>query len=327
MKKRLISLLLLICLTLSLFSCTANRKEDDKLTILCTLFPQYDWLRNITEGAEGVELSLIIANGSDPHSYQPTATDIMNISNCDVLVYLGGDSDMWLREALERSNNENITKVALSELDGITLREISASSHSHEGHEHSHEGHEHSSVDEHLYLSLKNASVATKGLADALSAKDPENAELYAKNAEAYIEKLEGMGAEFESSLASLDEESRFMLFADRFPFVYLLSDYGVHYSAAFEGCTTDVDASFDTVIRLIEEADEHEIRYIAVTESSDKALAETVASSTKTNIEEIIVLNSMQAVTSSQIKNGADYISIMQENLNAIKKALRVTE
>lgn len=327
MKKRLISVLLLICLAFSLFSCTANRKEDDKLTILCTLFPQYDWLRNITEGVEGIELSLIIANGADPHSYQPTATDIMNISNCDVLVYLGGDSDAWLSEALERSGNESITQIALSELDGITLCEISASSHSHEGHEHSHEGHEHSSVDEHLYLSLKNASVATNALADALSAKDPENAELYAKNADAYIEKLEGMSADFEESLATLDDESRFILFADRFPFVYLLSDYDVHYSAAFEGCTTDVDAGFDTVIRLIEEADEHEIKYIAVTESSDKALAETVAFSTKTNIEEIIVLNSMQSVTSVQIKNGADYLSIMQENLNAINKALGITE
>ena len=329
MKKRLISVLLLICLAFSLFSCTASREKenDEGLTILCTLFPQYDWLRNITEGVEGIELSLIIANGADPHSYQPTATDIMNISNCDVLVYLGGDSDAWLSEALERSGNESITRIALSELDGITLREISASSHSHEGHEHSHEGHEHSSVDEHLYLSLKNASVATNALADVLSAKDPENAELYAKNAEAYIEKLEGMSADFEESLATLDDESRFILFADRFPFVYLLSDYDVHYSAAFEGCTTDVDAGFDTVIRLIEEADEHEIKYIAVTESSDKALAETVASSTKTNIEEIIVLNSMQSVTSVQIKNGADYLSIMQENLNAINKALGITE
>lgn len=327
MKKRLISVLLLICLAFSLFSCTANRKEDDKLTILCTLFPQYDWLRNITEGVEGIELSLIIANGADPHSYQPTATDIMNISNCDILVYLGGDSDAWLSEALERSGNESITRIALSELDGITLREISSSSHSHEGHEHSHEGHEHSSVDEHLYLSLKNASVATKALAEMLSEKDPENREIYIKNAEEYSARIEALGSSFEEDISALDDESRFMLFADRFPFVYLLSDYDVHYSAAFEGCTTDVDAGFDTVIRLIEEADEHEIKYIAVTESSDKALAETVASSTKTNIEEIIVLNSMQSVTSVQIKNGADYLSIMQENLNAINKALGITE
>ena len=116
------------------------------------------------------------------------------------------------------------------------------------------------------------------------------------------------------------------MLFADRFPFVYLLSDYRISYSAAFEGCSADVDAGFDTVIRLIKEVDAHNAKFVAVTETSDKALARTVISSTKTKNQEIITLNAMQAVTSSQIESGTTYLSVMKDNLNAVRRAVGIT-
>lgn len=329
--KKILSALLALCILLSLCACTASseQKSEAKLQILCTLFPQYDWLRNITNGVEGVEVSLIIANGTDPHSYQPTAADIMSISNCDMLVFVGGDSDTWVKKAIERSKNQNIKAVALTELEGITLQKISAESHSHEGH--SHEGHshgddhahEHSALDEHLYLSLNNAIAATVALTKELNELDPENAEAYSQNAADYASKLIGLNKSFEGDLARLDAESKFILFADRFPFVYLLSDYGIHYAAAFEGCTTDVDADFDTVIRLIHEADEHNVKYIAVTESADTALASTVISSTQSKDQKIITLNSMQAITKTQIENGATYLSVMEENINKVKTAL----
>ena len=328
MKKRLISTLLVFCAIFSLCSCASvnNKNSDGKIKILCTLFPQYDWLCNITAGIEKVEVSLIIANGTDPHSYQPTAADIMNISNCDMLVYVGGDSDTWVKKAIERSKNQDINAISLIELDNIKLHDISSSSHSHDEeshHEHSHEGHSHSTLDEHIYLSLDNACAAIEALSQELCVADPENKELYFKNSTEYMLKLKNLGERFKSNIESIPENERFVLFADRFPFVYLLSDYGIHYSAAFEGCTTDVDADFDTVIRLIHEADEHNVKYIAVTESSDKALANTVISSTKAKDQKIISLNSLQSITSSQINSGATYISIMEENMNAIKTVL----
>ena len=327
MKKRFICLLLMLCAVLSICSCGATNKESDgKIKILCTLFPQYDWLRNITSGVENVEVSLIIANGTDPHSYQPTAADIMSISNCDMLVYVGGDSDTWVKKAVERSKNSSLTEIALSEIDGIELHDISATSHTHEGHshgEHSHDGHSHGALDEHLYLSLENACVAVRELCGILCGIDPDNKELYIENAADYIIQLFALSENFRVDIEELPEDERFMLFADRFPFVYLLSDYGIHYAAAFEGCTTDVDADFDTVIRLIHEADEHNVKYIAVTESSDKALAQTVISSTKTRDQSIVALNSMQSVTRTQINNGATYLSIMEENINTVRTAL----
>ena len=329
MSKKIICVLLIICAILSLCSCTTSGKDDDgKIKILCTLFPQYDWIKNITAGVDNIEVSLIIANGTDPHSYQPTAADIMNISNCDMLIYVGCDSDTWVKKAIERSKNQDINTVALTELDGIALHDISSASHSHEGHdndEHSHEGHSHSALDEHLYLSLNNACEAVRALSNELCAIDSENRDIYVKNSLEYTLKLETLSQSFKTEVEKAPEENRFILFADRFPFVYLLSDYGIHYSAAFEGCTTDVDADFDTVIRLIHEANEHNVNYIAVTESSDKALANTVISSTNSKNQKIITLNSMQSITKTQIENGVTYLSIMRENINQVKIALNI--
>ena len=334
MSRKIICALLILSIALSLCSCaTSNASSNDEasgtnLKILCTLFPQYDWIRNITKNAEGVEVSLIITNGTDPHSYQPTAKDILNISNCDIIVYVGGDSDAWVKKAIERSKNQDIKAIALTELSGIELHDISASSHAHEGdsHEgHSHEGHSHSALDEHLYLSVNNARRAVSALTSELCTADPTNRELYLKNSLEYTIKLNNLTQDFEYEVSQIPEHDRFMLFADRFPFVYLLSDYDIHYSAAFEGCTTDVDADFDTIIRLIREADEHDVRYIIITDGSDGSLANTIISSTKSKNQKIITLNSMQSITQSQIDGGATYISLMKKNINGVREALGI--
>lgn len=323
--KKLLCLLLVLALALPLFSC-ARKEDDGKIRILATLFPQYDWLRQVVGDSETVKLELLISNGTDPHSYQPTASDIAAISNCDMIVYVGGDSDNWVKKAIERSKNEDIITTVLTEIDGITLCNISSSSHSHEEHSHeehsheghSHEGHSHAAFDEHLYLSLKNAAVASKAFADELSKLDPKNKELYLKNAEEYAKELLSLDGYLAEGVAATAEEP-FMLFADRFPFVYLLSEHHIHYAAAFEGCSADADAGFDTVIRLIKEADAHDVKYVTVTETSDKALANTVISSTKSKNQKILTLNSLQAITKAQIDGGATYISLMRENIDTI--------
>lgn len=325
--KRLICILLTLLLVLPILAGCAQQVNCGKIKIVCTVFPQYDWIRSILGNSEEIELSLIVQNGADPHSYQPTAADIMSISNCDMIVTLGGDSEQWVDEALQRAQGSDIKKIELSAIKGMTLHNVSSSSHSHEEHEHEHEhehGHGHSAFDEHLWLSVKNAMTATAALTDEICRLDEKNADTYKKNAEQYISSLAELDAEYEKAVSGIPEESRFMLFADRFPFVYLLSDYGIEYQAAFDGCTTDVDADFDTVIKLINEADTHGVSYIAVTESSDGALAQTVATSTKKDIE-IITLNSLQRVNEKDIKNGASYLGAMRENLAALKIALDV--
>jgi zinc transport system substrate-binding protein len=321
MKRILIFALLLALLIPYSFGCGAPADEE-RISIVCTLFPQYDWVRSIVGESKNVEVTLLIKNGSDPHSYQPTAADIMTVSNCDMIVYIGADSDVWVKDALKRANNESTLKVALSDIEGMTLHNVSSSSHDHGEHEeHSHGEHHHGVFDEHLWLSLRNAAIATEYLSERICALDKENEELYKANAKAYKDKLLALDLEYKTAIEAAGEHP-FMLFADRFPFVYLLEDYGIDYAAAFEGCTTDVDAGFDTVLRLIKEAEEHNVSHIAVTESSDKALAKTVAESAKGNIE-ITVLNSLQSVNTYQLANGYSYLSVMRNNLGAVRTAL----
>ena len=328
---RSVAFALLLAALFSCFGCGGRKSEDNgKIKVLCTMFPQYDWLSEIFGESEEIELSLIIQNGTDPHSYEPTAADILAISKADMIVYLGGESDKWVREALERSDNKDIVRVEISECEGVELHDISSASegHSHEGHahgHHDHEGHDHGTLDEHIWLSLHNAKAACKALAEAISKLDESGAERYSENAKAYIEKLDALDEKYEKAIGSVAETERFLLFCDRFPFVYLLEDYGIEYAAAFEGCSADADADFETVLRLIKEADEHAIEAVAVTESSNGALARTVLSSSRQGGGEIIVFNSLQSVNKGQIADGISYLSVMEENLNALKSALGI--
>ena len=326
MKKRLFCALALILvlslLSLPLSGCGTNTADDGKISIVCTLFPQYDWLRNIVGDVEGIELTLLIANGSDPHSYQPTAADILKISNCDMIVFTGADSDTWVQEALERANNKDIVQVPLSALEGMTLHDVSSHSHTHGEHEH-HLEDTHGAFDEHIWLSLSNAVTASRQLSSRLCALDPSNAKTYTENAEEYIKSLLKLSSDYASAAASASAEDKFVLFADRFPFVYLLSEYGIEYQAAFDGCSADVDADFGTVLTLIKEAEHHGAAYVCVTESSDKALATTVISSAKHTQMEILTFNSMQSLGSDDIDGGASYLGIMEENLKLLKTAI----
>lgn len=329
---RFVALAVLVCLILSvcLSLCACFDREDDgKIKIACTLFPQYDWLRSIVGESEAIELSLIVKNGTDMHSYQPTAADIMEISDCDMIVYLGGEVDTWVSEALQRAEREDIKKIALTECEGVTLRNISSTSGGHDhadGHSHGeHDGHSHGAFDEHLWLSLRNAARLCETLCDAVCELDADNAAIYRANAASYTSQINELDRKCSDAVASVDEHDRFMLFCDRFPFVYLLEDYGVEYSAAFEGCTTDVDADFATVLRLISELEEHSTGCVIITEGSDRALAETVTASARGFSGDILVMNSLQAVSLAQIAEGISYLSVMEENLGVMKLALGI--
>ena len=316
---RIIAVALLVSLCVPFFSCT-KKDDGEKIKIVCTLFAQYDWLRNIIGESDNVALSLLVDNGADVHSYQPTAADIMEISDCDMIVYLGSDIDTWVIEALERADNENTLKFAMTEREGITMHNISSESghHSHDGHDHSHDA-----LDEHVWLSLKNAVFFTGELCKVICELDPDGAESYRANAERYMGELLSLDAEFFAAVQNAKKD--FMLFCDRFPFVYLLEDYGIKYAAAFEGCSADVDADFATVLRMIKEADEHSLDCLIVTESSDRALANTVASSAKCEIERVLIMDSLQSVGAKRIDSGVTYLSAMRENLGVLKLALGV--
>ncbi len=306
-------------------------EEKKRIKVVTTIFPEYDWVRNVAGEAEGVDILLLLDSGVDLHSFQPTAEDIMNITNCDLFIYVGGESDEWVEDALKEAANENMKTINLLEAMGDMAKEeevidgMQEDDHDHEhdsddGDDHEHEGE--AEYDEHVWLSLKNASFLTERIAEVLSEIDPENGDTYKSNAASYIEELKRLDGEY----TDVTEKSSgdILLFGDRFPFRYLTDDYGLTYYAAFAGCSAETEASFETIKFLADKTDEYSLKYIMTIEGShDTKLAETIIQSTKDKDQEILSLDSMQSTTSNDAEEGATYISIMEKNLKVLEKAL----
>lgn len=317
----------ILCLALAaLFLCLSlvgcQKRENGKNgQIVCTSFAAYDWIRAILGDSETLSVSLLVSSGADLHSYQPTVADKVKLSESEMVVYIGGESDAWVGEWLAQASG--VRAVCLSEIEGVTLRNVSEHGDG-EGEAHLHEEgeeHAHASFDEHIWLSPKNAAVLTAYLAQELAKIDEENAALYRGNAEAYQTELALLGEAYAEMVAA--SQNRRVIVADRFPFVYLVEEYGISYCAAFAGCTTENEAGFETVVRLSRQADEWEARYLLVTESSDRKLAGSVIAATKDKNQEILSMNSMQAISSERIDSGVSYLSLMYENLDILRKAL----
>lgn len=315
-----------------------------RLHIVATTFPEYDWVRQILgDAADGVELTLLLADGVDLHSYQPSVGDIAKIANCDLFLHVGGPSDGWVHDALQTGGNPERTVINLLEVLGEAVKgeEIVEGMQHEDGHGHSHDEDDHdddghareeaygkaaagggaSVADEHVWLSLKNARTVSSHIAEVLERIDPDHAPVYAKNAEAYVGELEALDAAYRETVAHA--QNRVLVFGDRFPFRYLTDDYGIDYYAAFPGCSADTEASFETVVFLAQKTNALGLRYLLVTESSDLALANTIKENTDGRDQEILSLNAMQSVKAEDIASGATYLSIMEQNLAVLKKAL----
>ena len=314
--KRRIACLILACLLVALPLCGCSGEKDEaRVQIVCTVFPFYDWVRNIVGDVEGVEILWLSDNGSDLHSFQPSASDMIAIASADLTVYAGGMSDAWIEEALKNAKSES--GMPLFSVEGVRARPVAAEW----GHDHE-DGHDHD-ADEHLWLSLRNAAVCVEAISLRLCELDGENGEVYRANAEAYAKRLRSLDAGALEAF-SVAEAPR-ALFADRFPFVYLLEDYGIEYRAAFRGCTTDVDADFSTVIELARTLDEWSLRYVLVTESSDGSLADRVIRASSQKDCRVLRLTSMQAVRRSEAEEGLTYLSAMEQNFLILLQALEL--
>ncbi len=301
-----------LCLIPILSAMAGCSPEKERPTVLCTLFPIYDWVREIAGERQALDIQLLLSDGSDIHSFQPTAKDAITVGDADLVIRVGGVDDSFIAELMRGKGGVDLR---LSECEGITLRKAAiSSSHSHEDHSE----HEHP-IDEHIWLSLKNAAAGVDMICDALSALDPEGSQEYRKNADDYKARLLALDSRFASRAAAEDVPPA--VFADRFPFVYLAEDYDLEYEAAFEGCTTDAEASFDTIIRLSDRLNEWQLSRVFITESSDRRLAETVANMADGKEITIVTLNSMQSIRAEYLSDNTSYsyIKIMEEDLNLL--------
>ena len=317
----LILLFILSAQAFSLSGCAKNAEKiqtENKFSIVCTIFPLYDWTRQIIgDNAENMDLTLLMDNGADLHNYQLSVGDIVKISNCDVFVYVGGESDEWAGDILNQAANKNMVVLNLMEALGDRLKTEEIK----EGMENPGEpgGDDY---DEHIWLSLKNARILCSAIAGALSSLDAGGAEKYRANLAGYDKKLSELDLKYHAAIDSAPV--RTLLFGDRFPFRYLTDDYGLDYYAAFAGCSAESEASFKTVISLAEKTDELALKNIMVTESSDKKIAETIIRESKEKKQRILVLDAMQSLSANDAANGAAYLSIMESNLEILKEALR---
>ena len=302
-----------------------TEETDKKLNIVTTIFPEYDWTRAILgDRADDVNLTMLLDNGTDLHSFQPAVKDIMKVSSCDLLIYVGGESDQWIEDALESAQNKDMKTINLMEVLGDSIKEeetVEGMQESDHDHDHDHEDEEEKEYDEHVWTSMRNAEVICDAIAATLEEMDPENKEIYQSNAETYKEKLSALDEEYQETVDSAKQKT--LIFADRFPFRYLVDDYGLNYYAAFSGCSAESEASFKTVTFLAGKVDELGVKSVLTMEKSDDRIAQTVIENTKAKDQKILQLNSMQSITSEEIADGATYLSVMEDNLRVLKEAL----
>ena len=329
-----------------------EKGNSNKISIVCTTFPQYDWVKNILgEEAKRFDVTLLLDNGVDMHSYQPTVKDIATAGSSDLFIYVGGESDTWVADALKEAKNKDLKAINLMEtLDNFVKEEEvvegmqeerKSLGHSHEksskekqeqtqkeSHENSQEikgqkeaADEEPEYDEHIWLSIRNAEIMVKNIEKAIEHLDSDNAKVYQTNAENYIKKLNTLDKQYANTIQNAKYKA--ILFGDRFPFRYMADDYDLKYYAAFVGCSAETMAGFETVTFLAKKADELQLPVILTIENSDGRIAEAIKSNTTKKNQKILTMNSLQSVTKEQLADGITYLQVMQENLSVLSEAL----
>ena len=328
------------------------KDPNKKISIVTTIFPEYDWVREIVGNhADKFEITYLMNKGVDLHSYQASAEDIAKVSSADLFIYVGGESDTWAEDAIAEATNKDMKVINLLNslgsdvkeeevVEGMAAEDEHDHDHSEEAKDHDHseeaKDHDHSEedkdhdhakegeeveYDEHVWLSLKNAQKLVMDIEADIESLDPDNAADYAANAKAYVQKLDELDKEYQKAV---DESSvKYILVGDRFPFRYLVDDYGLKYSAAFVGCSAETEASFDTITFLAGKLDELGLKNVVTIENSNQKIAKTIIENTKNKDQGLLVLNSLQSVSQKDIDGGLTYLSVMKDNLEVLKKAL----
>ncbi len=316
---KLIPFLVLLLPALILCSCTQNVSapvNSSEVNILCTGFSQYDWAKNIAASVDTVNVDMLQKHGVDTHNFQPSADDIIRISNCSIIICTGGEADRPIFDILDSlGDNKPIVINMMAELEPHLI----SIDKNHSSQQHIH--YEFSDYDEHIWLSLKNAEILCKVISDNIISIDPDNAKTYESNTSAYLSKLSDLDKTYTDAINnSLRRE---IVFADRYPFAYISRDYGLTCYCAFPGCSAETDASFDTILSLSAKIDEFDLTSVMTIDRGTLNIDEAVISNSKKTDIKTLSLNSLQSVSDNEIQAGLTYISAMEENFEVIKEAL----
>lgn len=316
-------LCMILALLLLLSACGQSVEEDtdpDQLTVVATVFPAYDFARAV--GGDLADVQLLLPPGTESHSYEPTPADILAVQDCDLFIYLGGESDTWVETILESV-----------ELRGQTLRMVDCvpllEEETVEGMESYEEGHDHDhdeapglgevvGYDEHVWTSPKNAALITRAVGDKLAELDPANADTYAANSADYAAQIEDLDREFADFFAGV--EDRTMVFGDRFPLRYFAEEFNIDYYAAFPGCSTQTEPSAATIAFLTDKVREEHIPTVWYIEFSNHLVADSIAESAGVKTA---MFHTCHNVSADDLAAGATYVSLMEQNLETLRENL----
>ena len=289
-----------------LLGCSAPGGGTEGTSVVTTIFPLYDFAREVVGDDADIELTCLIDNKVDMHSYTPSSQDIMAIAQCDVFIYVGGESDTWVAKVLAQHPNENRMGIRCFDvLDGSLIAEDDP---------------DEDGFDEHVWLSLGNAAQMVDAIAGVLEQADSAHADAYRANADACIAQIQALDARYEQTLAGTN---RTLLIADRYPFAYLARDYDLTCFSAFSGCSAETEASFQVIAELADALNERGLTRVFVIDGNDPKIAQAIIAQAGAEGVEILSLNSMQAVAASDIEEGASYLSLMEENLALLEAGL----
>ena len=321
--RRFLSGLLALALAASLTACgQPPLPEDGKTQVVCTLFPYYDFARQI--GGDDVDVTLVVPAGRETHSFEPTPMDVIRISQADVFIYNGGESEQWVADILDAAG-EDIPCV-LSMMDAAELHEEElvegmqggASAHGHHDHDEDEDDGEEIEYDEHIWTSPVTAMALCRAITDGLCQADPDHADSFRARLTDYLAALEALDGTFREIVA---EGSRNLLvFGDRFPLLYFCREYGLDYRAAFHGCAGDTEPSLATLKYLIDKVQEEGIPVVYTIELSSRKVAEAIAETTGAKV---LTFQSCQTVSRQDFDAGATYLSLMRQNVAALKEGL----
>ena len=316
MKKIISILCAIVILTISLFGCSVSYEQSDKLRIVTTLFPAYDFARNIA--ADNAEVTLLLPPGVEPHSYEPTPKDMVEIQNCDIFICNGGESESWIEGILDSLDSSKFRTVRLIDNTSALLKEDESYEHDEHGeHEHEHEGDE-VGYDEHIWTSPAICVELCNAVEAAISSVDSGNAAQYRRNLESYTSKLKSLDLSFKEVVESGKRQE--IIFGDRFPFKYFAQEYGLVYHAAFPGCSSQTEPSAATLARLINKTREDKIPAVFYIEMSNQSVANALAKETGAKT---LMFHSCHNLTKDEFFSGETYISLMNKNLENLKTAL----
>lgn len=317
MYKKITAVISAVVISASMISCKDRTAEDgghdERISVVTTIFPQYDFVRQIA--GDKADVTMLLKPGAESHSYEPAPKDIVRIQNCDLFIYNGGEGDVWIDSILE-STASDVNTIAMMDCVDTLEEELVEGMEAEEDEECDEDGPE---LDEHVWTSPENAIKIVSAISESLCEADPDNAELYKENTENYISELELLDEKFENIVSQ--SSSNTIVFGDRFPFRYFAEEYGLKYYAAFPGCSSESEPGASTISFLIDKISSENIPAVFKIEFSSGQIAETISEATGA---EILEFHSCHNVTSDDLKNGETYVSLMNRNADNLSIALK---